>query len=401
MRHLASFLSATCILGAFQFAQAGWSLISVETPTAKSQQLLMDSGFNIASDRIGPITDVILNPGEEFRFALLGLKSRFVKEMPDPRGWDQMPRREDPDYRFEYMTLDQVIAQYETWRLANPGIVSRQQIATTAGGRPVWAYRLAMSGRGTKRAKKAMIVLCGIHAREWISPNVGMYTFGTVLERAKTRRLDFMANAQCDLYMIPILNPDGYAYTWSNNRYWRKNRRNNGNGTFGVDLNRNFGFQWGGSGSSGQTSSETYRGPSAFSEPEISGLRNWATTLSATQSITGFLDLHSYGKYVLWPWGYTNGVPSNAATYSAVGLGMEADIEAVNGLDFLAGPTGSTLYLASGVSSDWSHSAFNALSFTIELRGTDFVLPADQILPGALEAYEGFERLYFRAAGVQ
>ena len=72
-----------------------------------------------------------------------------------------------------------------------------------------------------------------------------------------------------EFIIVPIVNPDGYVHTWGPDRLWRKNRRDNGHGTFGVDPNRNWDFGWGGAGSSGITNSETYRGTAPFSEPAI------------------------------------------------------------------------------------------------------------------------------------
>ncbi len=102
-----------------------------------------------------------------------------------------------------------------------------------------------------------------------------------------------------ELYFVPMVNPDGHVYVENNNygnpnNWWRKNRRDNGNGIYGVDLNRNYSYKWGydNIGSSGNPSSQTYRGPSPFSEPETTAIRN----LMVATPFKFALDYHSYGE---------------------------------------------------------------------------------------------------------
>ncbi len=102
----------------------------------------------------------------------------------------------------------------------------------------------------------------------------------------------------CEIFILPSVNPDGYEHTWTTARLWRKNRRDNGNGTFGVDPNRNWGFQWGRGGASTDPASETYRGTAAFSEPETQPLRDF---FYAHPNIVGHMDYHSYSQLLLWP----------------------------------------------------------------------------------------------------
>jgi carboxypeptidase A4 len=82
-----------------------------------------------------------------------------------------------------------------------------------------------------------------------------------------------------DFYIVPVLNPDGYEYTHTNDRLWRKNRKNPELGKCaGTDLNRNFGFKWGGLGASKNPCDETYAGSAAFSEPESKAIQDYVTS---------------------------------------------------------------------------------------------------------------------------
>lgn len=105
-------------------------------------------------------------------------------------------------------------------------------------------------------------------------------------------------------YIQPLVNPDGYEYSHRVDRYWRKNRSLPPGSSIckGVDLNRNFGFKWGGLGTSANPCAQTYRGPHAFSEPESEAQRQFFA--QTKERFRAFLTFHSYGQYILYPWGY-------------------------------------------------------------------------------------------------
>lgn len=177
------------------------------------------------------------------------------------------------------------------------------------------------------------------------------------------------------------MNPDGYEYTHTSDRLWRKNRRPH---TFcsGVDLNRNYGYKWGGQGASRQPCAETFAGSGPFSEPETKAVQDFLTSSAA--NFKGSLSFHSYGQYILYPWGYDRKVPPDHADLKKVGDEGAAAIKAINGNEYTVGPAGNTLYPASGGSDDWAKGTMKfKYSYTVELRDTGrhgFMLPADQIL---------------------
>jgi carboxypeptidase T len=105
-------------------------------------------------------------------------------------------------------------------------------------------------------------------------------------------------------WVAPMVNPDGHEYSRTEDRWWRKNRRPNPDGSFGVDPNRNYGYLWGTldvSTSSHVPSDETYVGPHAFSEPETRAMRD----LIAGERFRGVITYHSFSQLILYPWGYT------------------------------------------------------------------------------------------------
>ncbi|HAY14593.1 MAG TPA: M14 family zinc carboxypeptidase [Fimbriimonadaceae bacterium] len=381
-------------LAVSSWAQTGWNRYSVEVRNDADAQRLADSDLGIFSCHIHRgRTDIIVGPGEFPKLWSLRMPYRWVGVLPDPRGWDQRPQPATLNYRTQYYNYDQIIGQYEEWRLQNLRYVTRFQIGTSVQGRPIWAYRLFQSTR-KRPEEQSFVVNFGIHAREWISPASGLHIFRKLLDGMTTDPAAIKPIIPgTAYYFIPVMNPDGYAYTWSTNRMWRKNRRPNSGGSFGVDLNRNFSKGWGGSGSSSNQSSETYRGTAALSEPESQALVNLVNNISP---VAAFIDYHSYGEYVLWAWGYTATASPGETWLRQTGTAMRDGIAGQHAHNYTIGATGPTLYLASGVTPDYMYDRFNAAAYTIELRDKGqfgFILPENQISDTQDEAWQGFRAL--------
>merc|ERR1712071_405242 len=241
----------------------------------------------------------------------------------------------------------------------------------------------------------AIFVDCGIHAREWVAHAWCQHLVNYLLNNPSDDAQITEISEGLTWYIVPILNPDGYDYTWKSNRMWRKNR-NDQNRCYGVDLNRNYASNWGGPGSSGDACSDSYRGTGPFSEPESTAHSNLIMDLQKTtdNSIQAYLTFHSYSQLVIFPYGkdFTS-VPSNYDELSAVGQSTAKAIFEVHGKTYITGQTTETLYPAAGGSDDWAlDDGPVRLSYTFELRDTGeygFKLPEDQIQPVAEEIIEG------------
>nr|CAD7194053.1 unnamed protein product [Timema douglasi] len=226
----------------------------------------------------------------------------------------------------------------------------------------------------------------GIHAREWISPATVTYIINELTEN---RHIHGDAVQNVDWYILPIVNPDGYEYTHRTDRLWRKNRSNGNSGgrCAGVDLNRNFAYKWGGAGSSHQPCKEIYAGSSGFSEPETSAVSNFV--LSKKDQIKAYVTFHSYGQYILYPWGYDRVVPPDYKDLDRVARKAAQAMYKAGGSTYTVGSAATTLYAASGGSDDWAKgSAKIKYTYTIELRDRGyhgFVLPSNYIVPTASE----------------
>jgi len=244
---------------------------------------------------------------------------------------------------------------------------------------------------------------CLIHAREWISGATCQFVFNSLLDDFRAGRTDAVnALTNYNHFIVPVVNPDGYTYTWTNDRLWRKNRR--AGSCYGTDVNRNFNDHWGQGGSSTNPCSDTYMGPSVASEPETKNIQNrWAAVQKADPYIIMGIDWHSYSQLVLRPYGWTNNVSPHEAQQKTIGDGIAAAIKGIHGKTYTS-QRSYQLYQTTGSTSDYFYgtgSANNvnggvyAAGFTIELRpeneaGGGFQLPPAFIIPTGQESYAGY-----------
>ncbi|MFA6046708.1 MAG: M14 family zinc carboxypeptidase [Phycisphaerales bacterium] len=291
-----------------------------------------------------------------------------------------------------YRTLDEINQHMLDLVAAYPGMASSFNIGQSLEGRTTYGMRFSGPDLpGNPRASRPAIFFQGCqHAREWISPMTNMYLADQMLERYATDSRVRSVLDQCEVIVIPVVNPDGYAYTWTpNNRLWRKNRRPNAVGSFGVDMNRNWDLGFGGEGSSADPTSEIFRGVSAFSEVETQHLRDF---VESEPRIRSHMDFHSYSQLVMSPWAWTATLPPDFGVFAALDVAIQSSIRGVNGVTYAQGPVYTTIYPAAGNALDWSYGVRGVLGMTIELRDTGafgFVLPADQIVPTGEENLAG------------
>ncbi|MBW7904369.1 MAG: M14 family metallocarboxypeptidase [Phycisphaerae bacterium] len=319
-----------------------------------------------------------------FKYTVL---SENIQELIDRerRQIEQVPA--DSPWFDTYHTYAEVGSYLDTLVALRPDLASRFHVGYSIENREIFGIKI--TGPNAPPDRRAVIFHGCQHAREWISVSVPMYIADQLIREYDN---DPQIKAVVDstvFYIIPIVNPDGYVYTWGPDRLWRKNRRNNGNGTWGVDNNRNWGYQWGGAGSSGDGSSEVYRGTAPFSEPETAAMRDF---IEAHPEIVAHIDFHSYAQLVMSPWAYVAAEPPapDRVTFNELTAGMANAIQAVHGAVYTPGPVGIILYLASGGSLDWTYGARGILGFTIELRpvgNPGFELPPQFIRPTSQENF--------------
>jgi hypothetical protein len=269
----------------------------------------------------------------------------------------------------------------------NPQLVKLEVLGRSHQGRELIALKVTQSAREVPDGSRpAVLYSSNQHAREWISLEVNrrllQYFLGRWRANDKAIR-DLLKSTE--LWFVISANPDGFQYTFDVERLWRKNLRdNNGDGQItvgdGVDPNRNFAEHWGydNEGSSPDPADETYRGPSAASEPE-------------TRAMAGLLDrvkpkfqsnLHSFGQWLLYPQGWQVGtLDADYPIYVALG-GTDGARSAIPG--FNPGQSADTLYVTNGETTDYAETSAGTIAYTPELGegipGAGFVFPDDEQL---------------------
>jgi len=250
-----------------------------------------------------------------------------------------------------------------------PDIVKVFDIGDSLEKRNLYAIKISDNVLVEEDEPEVLFLGCH-HAREWISVEVpflmGKYLAEHYASDPAVRRFV----DQSEIWIVPLVNPDGLEYTLHGYRLWRKNRRDNGGGDYGVDLNRNYGHKWGidNLGSSANPASEVYRGSTPFSEPETRAVRD----LYLKKNFQALISFHSYSQVILYPWGYTKQPPDGAATLKEIAAEMSARIQAVNGRLYEYGQSGDALYLSNGDVTDWAFAINGIPAYTIELTPIDW-----------------------------
>lgn len=248
-------------------------------------------------------------------------------------------------------------------------------------GNPISSFKF---GNG----KKSAVYIGGTHAREWITP--AAVTYLTWYLTGETRDA-INLRGKFTFTMIPVLNVDGYEYSRTNDRMWRKNREPTINETcFGVDINRNYGFKFGGPGSSSNPCDEIYRGQHAYSTIEAGTV---ATMLKKLKPLV-FFDIHSFSQSFIFPTGENNTKVKVLSDIKAATKLAEHSMRIFGTSYNISGDFDP----ASGSSDDDGYFSFGVkYSLTLELRDKGnhgFVLPPDQIIPQGIELVNGMKAFW-------
>lgn len=266
-------------------------------------------------------------------------------------------------YREMAAELKSLAASYPTLaRLYVPG--------QSLENRNIYALKIS-DNPGLGEDEPGIALLGGHHAREWISVEVPLLIGRYLLENySRDDRIRALVNS-AEVWIIPLVNPDGLEYSILNYRLWRKNRRLNRDGSYGVDLNRNYSYEWAHDdiGSSPEPSSAVFRGTGPFSEPETEAIRK----LFQNQRISAAVSYHSFSQLILYPWGYLDEPTEDEALLQSLAQEMAGLISQVNGRVYQTGRAAASLYLTNGDFSDWAYGFFQIPAFTIELPPVDLV----------------------------
>jgi len=270
-----------------------------------------------------------------------------------------------------------------------PNMINVQEIGKTVENRSILLYRLhspCTTNCSNNVTKNGLWMNSLQHAREWVSAPVTQYIALKLLEEySTTPRIKKILDTY-DIHYVPVLNVDGFIYSHTNARLWRKNRR----GGYGVDLNRNWLGGWG-SGSSDNRNSEVYRGPSPLSEPENQAVNNYIKKYQ--NFIKNGVDFHSFSEVILRPFGYTSNSTPTESYLNSVGQNITNSVNQVFRKSY-RNWRAVQLGLGNGLDDEFYITHKFKTSFTVELRpnsafGGGFHLPPNQILDCAKENYQG------------
>lgn len=273
-----------------------------------------------------------------------------------------------------WRTYDMIYAALESLHTEYPDFVSEpESIGVGWDGHVQWVVKIS-DNVNVDEDEPEVLIAGGIHAREVIAPEVVLSFAEWLVESYELNEISTHLVNHREIWVFPLINPDGYYYNQliepSGGGMWRKNRRDNGDGTHGVDLNRNFPYMWGydDTGSSPFTDEETYRGPSAGNEPETQ------TTMAFINSreFRTSLSFHSYSNLYLFTWGYTVDPCPDHDWMMRIGYRYARH----NG--YVYGPGATAIYPTNGDTDDWIYG---------DTSGHPFCIPCTPEVGGY---YDGF-----------
>lgn len=369
------------------------AMVRVIAPTASQLRTIARSGIEVHAGIFA--RDAVLFVTEEELQALrdAGLAPQVIE--PDAAAFfaSRLDAAAGPGSMGGYYTLAEVETRLDALASAHPGIISPKfRVGTSIEGRDIWAVRVSDAPGTPDPARPAVFYNGLIHAREPMSMMLLMGFLEDLARKweAGDEGIRYLLSSR-ELWFVPVVNPDGYYYNEvmqpQGGYMWRKNKRDNdGDGVFseaedGVDLNRNFGYEWGHDdvGSSPYPDSGVYRGASPFSEPETRAVRDvvQGAGLAQPPGWTFVLNYHSYANVYIHPWGYTESPPARLDEFQR----WAGRLSATN---FFPYGTGTAMigYHTNGDAVDWQYGAEDLLAMVPEVGSLfDYFWPASSRIP--------------------
>lgn len=314
---------------------------------------------------------------------------------------------------FNYHDLGEIFDFLDQMEIKHPNRISVETIGLSHHGNPIKLAKL--SSFNIQSRKKIIFLECGIHASEWISPAFCLYVIAELLQENDGPLEHF------DFYLVPLLNPDGYEYSWKHVRLWRKNRtpyectadmlfmkfasfadfgslmfNNDSTDCYGVDLNRNFNISFG---NSRKDFIYQYEGPEPFSENETSAMKKILESLQSNGSrIISYLAIHAYSELWLLPYGFKRSKSPHYDDLLKVAKAATKALKSVHSTSYSIGTSSQLVYPVNGSSQDWVHEVLGVkYVYTLELSPhlipgeypDGFFLPIERIQPTLEETWSG------------
>ncbi len=320
-------------------------LVQVDLSIKGAAEFLRTGDFDVPSVSKDGIADIIADDTDLARLSAAGLNPKVIHadlvafyQSRNPLGATMGG----------YKTYAEALAYMDSLHAAYPNITTaRDSIGPTIQGRALWMMKIS-DNPDSNENEPGMFVNGLIHAREPMGGENCLRFINYLCQNYGSDSIVTHLVNNREFYILPIVNPDGYEYNRQTNPggggMWRKNRR----GGYGIDLNRNWGYEWGydNNGSSPYQSDETYRGASAFSESETESMRQF---INSHPNIKVIMNFHTYGGYFLYPWGYANIHAPDQPLFTIIGDSCTA----FSG--YAQGTPWELLYNTNGESTDWQY----------------------------------------------
>ena len=389
-------LIISCSLGLLQAQTEKFSRVKISLEGKEIRQLaelgietehgLLNPGQYFVHELGASEIDILRTAGFSFEILIDDLKAHYLEQLnssPPPSLRNEAcaphipyttPANYTPGTMGGYFRYEEMLANIDQMAAAYPTLFKSKapisQSLTTIEGRPI--YYVKISDNPIANEDEPEVLYSAVHhAREPNSMSQMIYYLWYLLENYETDpEIKYLVD-NTEMYFIPCFNPDGYIYNETTDPqgggYWRKNRRNNGDGAFGVDLNRNYGYLWGydDQGSSGNPQSETYRGSAPFSEPETQMMRDFCNA----HEFQVAYNYHTFSNLLIHSWGYQPINTEDETTFANISHLAGAD-------NFYLYGNSSVLYTVNGSSDDWMYgeqtSKPKILAFTPEVGSPDY-----------------------------
>ncbi len=368
-------------------------IIRFENPDTDVIKEFTKPEYDVAAFKPGEYLDIVIQESEYNKIVSQGYNAQIIKttaEMAANLG--------NVDDINGYRTYTEALQELQQIAANNPTICKLMDIGDSRGKEyfengygnygdyqhDVWALKISDNVE-IEEDEPAVYYFGAHHAREPLSTETAFFVLNHIIDNYGTDpEITENVNTK-EIWFVPIVNPDGHEVVLNQiDLNWRKNiRDNDGNGTLtgggwlypdGVDPNRNYGWQWGTSGTSSDPEDQTYCGPTPFSEPEIQSIRD----LMAAEHFVAGISYHTYSELVLWPYGYSsNAQAPDIDALADLGTNMGEAIPGISGGHYTP-QVAWELYPCSGVTDDYAYGQHGIFSYTIEL-GTEFIPPASEV----------------------
>lgn len=370
-----------------QITQAGIDVTEVEIKLG--YYLISDfSEFELAKfDDLGIPFEILIEDVSKYYVNRNVEKSNNVNDYKGTTEW-MIPENFDFGSMSGHLTFNEVIAMLDEMVSLYPDLISsKESIGESIEGRDLWMVKIS-DNPSVNEPEPEVLYTAIHHAREPAGLMTVIYYMWYLLENYDSDPMIQTLVDNTEMYFVPVINPDGYVYNETTNPngggMWRKNRRDNeGTSCMGVDINRNYGYQWGldNTGSSADPCDEDYRGSEPFSEPETQAIRDFCNE----HEFVNALNYHTYSNLLLYAWGYTEDPsPDDDLFYAHATLYTQDS-------HYTYGAGSTTIYPTNGGSDDWMYGEQSTkpktLAYTPELGGGNdgFWCSIDRIIPIAQE----------------